>query len=197
MIDVIFNFLFQFELIIDNNFTISLIIYFIFSILFFTFSLPGSVIIILASSFFFGFFVGYLINIISVTLGSLLFFLFFKVIYKKYANKKLEKFSNKLNKIIKKSSLEYLILLRLIFGVPLFIQNLFLSTLEISKKKFILSSFVGFSPYMLIFSFVGNQFSAFIDIKTFNLGDILSLEFISIFLIIIFFLLLRIFLKFK
>ncbi len=197
MIDVIFNFLFQFELIIDNNFTISLIIYFIFSILFFTFSLPGSVIIILASSFFFGFFVGYLINIISVTLGSLLFFLFFKVIYKKYANKKLEKFSNKLNKIIKKSSLEYLILLRLIFGVPLFIQNLFLSTLEISKKKFILSSFVGFSPYMLIFSFVGNQFSTFIDIKTFNLGDILSLEFISIFLIIIFFLLLRIFLKFK
>ena len=197
MIDVIFNFLFQFELIIDNNFAISLIIYFIFSILFFTFSLPGSVIIILASSFFFGFFVGYLINIIAVTLGSLLFFLFFKVIYKKYANKKLEKFSNKLNKIIKKSSLEYLILLRLIFGVPLFIQNLFLSTLEISKKKFILSSFIGFSPYMLIFSFVGNQFSAFIDIKTFNLGDILSLEFISIFLIIIFFLLLRIFLKFK
>ena len=197
MIDVIFNFLFQFELIIDNNFAISLIIYFIFSILFFTFSLPGSLIIILASSFFFGFFVGYLINIIAVTLGSLLFFLFFKVIYKKYANKKLEKFSNKLNKIIKKSSLEYLILLRLIFGVPLFIQNLFLSTLEISKKKFILSSFIGFSPYMLIFSFVGNQFSAFIDIKTFNLGDILSLEFISIFLIIIFFLLLRIFLKFK
>ncbi len=197
MIDVILNFLFQFELIIDNNFAISLIIYFIFSILFFTFSLPGSLIIILASSFFFGFFVGYLINIIAVTLGSLLFFLFFKVIYKKYANKKLEKFSNKLNKIIKKSSLEYLILLRLIFGVPLFIQNLFLSTLEISNKKFILSSFIGFSPYMLIFSFVGNQFSAFIDIKTFNLGDILSLEFISIFLIIIFFLILRIFLKFK
>ena len=197
MIDAIFNFLFQFDLIIDNNFALSLFIYFIFSILFFTFSLPGSLIIILSSSFFFGFFVGYLINIISVTLGSLLFFLFFKVIYKKYANKKLEKFSNKLNKIIKKSSLEYLILLRLIFGVPLLIQNLFLSTLEISKKKFILSSFLGFSPYMLIFSFVGNQFSAFIDIKTFNLGDILSLEFISIFLIIIFFLLLRIFLKFK
>ena len=197
MIDVIFNFLFQFDLIIDNNFALSLFIYFIFSILFFTFSLPGSLIIILASSFFFGFFVGYLINIISVTLGSLLFFLFFNVIYKKYANKKLEKFSNKLNKIIKKSSLEYLILLRLIFGVPLVIQNLFLSTLEISKKKFILSSFLGFSPYMLFFSFVGNQFSAFIDIKTFNLGDILSLEFISIFLIIIFFLILRIFLKFK
>ena len=197
MIDVIFNFLLQFDLIIDNNFALSLIIYFIFSILFFTFSIPGSLIIILASSFFFGFFVGYLINIISVTLGSLLFFLFFKVIYKKYANKKLEKFSNKLNRIIKKSSLEYLILLRLIFGVPLFIQNLFLSTLEISKKKFILSSFIGFSPYMLIFSFVGNQFSTFIDIKTFNLGDILSLEFISIILIIIFFLLLRIFLKFK
>ena len=197
MIDVIFNFLIQFDLLIKNNLELSLILYFLFSFLFFTFSLPGSLIIILASSFFFGFITGFIINITTIVLGSLCFFLFFKNIFKKYFNKQIEKFSDKLNKIIKKSSFEYLVLLRLIFGVPLFVQNLFLSTLNISKTKFIISSFIGFTPYFLIFSFIGNQFSDLIEIKKFQLSNILSFELILIFLLLIIFLLLRIFFKFK
>ena len=197
MIDVIFNFLIQFDLLIKNNFELSLILYFLFSFLFFTFSLPGSLIIILASSFFFGFITGFIINITTIVLGSLCFFLFFKNIFKKYFNKQIEKFSDKLNKIIKKSSFEYLVLLRLIFGVPLFVQNLFLSTLNISKTKFIISSFIGFTPYFLLFSFIGNQFSDLIEVKEFQLSNILSFELILIFLLLIIFLLLRIFFKFK
>ena len=197
MIDVIFNFLIQFDLLIKNNLELSLILYFLFSFLFFTFSLPGSLIIILASSFFFGFITGFIINITTIVLGSLCFFLFFKNIFKKYFNKQIEKFSDKLNKIIKKSSFEYLVLLRLIFGVPLFVQNLFLSTLNISKTKFIISSFIGFSPYFLLFSFIGNQFSNLIEVKEFQLSNILSFELILIFLLLIIFLLLRIFFKFK
>ena len=197
MIDVIFNFLIQFDLLIKNNLELSLILYFLFSFLFFTFSLPGSLIIILASSFFFGFITGFIINITTIVLGSLCFFLFFKNIFKKYFNKQIEKFSNKLNTIIKKSSFEYLVLLRLIFGVPLFVQNLFLSTLNISKTKFIISSFIGFTPYFLLFSFIGNQFSDLIEVKEFQLSNILSFELILIFLILIILLLIRIFFKFK
>ena len=197
MIDIIFNFLIQFDLLIKNNLELSLILYFLFSFLFFTFSLPGSLIIILASSFFFGFITGVIINISTIVLGSLCFFLFFKNLFKKYFNKKIEKFSDKLNKIIKKSSFEYLVLLRLIFGVPLFVQNLFLSTLNISKTKFIISSFIGFTPYFLLFSFIGNQFSNLIEVKEFQLSNILSFELVLIFLLLIIFLLLRIILKFK
>ena len=197
MIDVIFNFLIQFDLLIKNNLELSLILYFLFSFLFFTFSLPGSLIIILASSFFFGFITGFIINITTIVLGSLCFFLFFKNIFKKYFNKQIGKFSDKLNKIVKKSSFEYLVLLRLIFGVPLFVQNLFLSTLNISKTKFIISSFIGFTPYFLLFSFIGNQFSNLIEIKEFQLSNILSFELMLIFLILIILLLIRIFFKFK
>ncbi len=197
MIDVIYNFLIQFDLLIKNNLELSLILYFLFSFLFFTFSLPGSLIIILASSFFFGFITGFIINITTIVLGSLCFFLFFKNLFKNYFNKQIEKFSDKLNKIIKKSSFEYLVLLRLIFGVPLFVQNLFLSTLNISKTKFIISSFIGFTPYFLLFSFIGNQFSNLIEIKEFQLSNILSFELILIFLILIILLLIRIFFKFK
>ncbi len=197
MIDVFFNFLIQFDLLIKNNLELSLILYFLFSFLFFTFSLPGSLIIILASSFFFGFITGFIINITTIVLGSLCFFLFFKNLFKKYFNKQIEKFSDKLNTIIKKSSFEYLVLLRLIFGVPLFVQNLFLSTLNISKTKFIISSFIGFTPYFLLFSFIGNQFSNLIEVKEFQLSNILSFELILIFLILIILLLIRIFFKFK
>ena len=197
MIDFIFNFLIQFNLLIKNNLELSLILYFLFSFLFFTFSLPGSLIIILASSFFFGFITGFIINITTIVLGSLCFFLFFKNLFKKYFNKQIEKFSDKLDTIIKKSSFEYLVLLRLIFGVPLFVQNLFLSTLNISKTKFIISSFIGFTPYFLLFSFIGNQFSDLIEVKEFQLINILSIELILIFLLLIIFLLLRIFFKFK
>ena len=197
MIDVIFNFLIQFDLLIKNNLELSLILYFLFSFLFFTFSLPGGLIIILASSFYFGFITGLIINLTTIVLGSLCFFLFFKNLFKKYFNKQIEKFSDKLNTIIKKSSFEYLVLLRLIFGVPLFVQNLFLSTLNISKTKFIISSFIGFTPYFLLFSFIGNQFSDLIEVKEFQLSNILSFELILIFLLLIFFLLLRIFFKFK
>ena len=197
MIDFIFNFLLKFDLLIKNNLELSLILYFLFSFLFFTFSLPGSLIIILASSFFFGFITGFIINITTIVLGSLCFFLFFKNLFKKYFNKQIEKFSDKLNTIIKKSSFEYLVLLRLIFGVPLFVQNLFLSTLNISKTKFIISSFIGFTPYFLLFSFIGNQFSNLIEVKEFQLSNILSFELILIFLILIILLLIRIFFKFK
>ncbi len=197
MIDVIFNFLILFDLLIKNNLELSLILYFLFSFLFFTFSLPGSLIIVLASSFFFGFITGFIINITTIVLGSLCFFLFFKNIFKKYFNKQIEKFSDKLNKIIKKSSFEYLVLLRLVIGVPLFVQNLFLSTLNISKSKFLISSFIGFTPYFLLFSFIGNQFSDLIEVKEFQLSNILSFELILIFLLLIIFLLLRIFFKFK
>ena len=197
MIDVIFNFLIQFDLLIKNNLELSLILYFLFSFLFFTFSLPGSLIIILASSFFFGFITGFIINITTIVLGSLCFFLFFKNLFKKYFNKQIEKFSDKLNKIIKKSSFEYLVLLRLIFGVPLFVQNLFLSTLNISKTKFIISSFIGFTPYFLLFSFIGNQFSDLIEVKEFQLSNILSFELILIFYYLLFFFLIKFFFNFK
>ncbi len=197
MIDLIFNLLLELDVIVKNNFELAIIIYFAFSMIFFIFSLPGSVLIILSSSFFFGFVIGFLINIISIVMGSLVFFIFSKSLLNKYLNKYLNKFNNRLNKIIKKSSYEYLILLRLVFGIPLFVQNIFLSTLNISKSKFIISSFIGFTPYFLFFSFIGDQFSSLMEIKDFKFSNIFSSEFLLIFLFIILFLLFRIFYKFK
>ena len=195
MIDYILIILNYIQVLISENYILALISYFLFCLLFFFLSLPGGLIIILSSGFFFGFYIGFLINIISITIGSLFFVMLSKSYFLIYLNNYFLKYKDKLNKIIKKSSYEYLILIRLIFGIPLIIQNLFISTLEISKVKFIISSIIGFTPYFLIFSYVGDKISDLLEIKSFSIKNIFSIEIIIILIILSLVLIFRIFYK--
>ena len=195
MIDYIVIILNYIQILILDNYISALILYFSFCVLFFFLSLPGGLIITLSSGFFFGFYIGFLINIISITLGSLFFIILSKYFFSNFLNNYLLKYTDKLNKIIKKSSYEYLILIRLIFGIPLIVQNLFISTLEISKFKFIVSSLIGFTPYFLIFSYVGDSISNLLEIKFFSIKNIFSIEIIFILVILALVLIFRIFYK--
>ena len=195
MIDYILIMLNYTQILIDQNYALTLILYFVFCLLFFFLSLPGGLIVTLSSGFFFGFYIGFIINITSITIGSLFFMIISKYFFLNYFNYYLSKYTDKLNKIIKKSSYEYLILIRLIFGIPLIVQNLFISTLEISKVKFIISSIIGFTPYFLIFSYVGDKISNFLELKSFSIKSIFSIEIIIILIIIVLVLIFRIFYK--
>ena len=183
------------QILIDQNYALTLILYFVFCLLFFFLSLPGGLIVTLSSGFFFGFYIGFIINITSLTIGSLFFMIISKYFFLNYFNYYLSKYTDKLNKIIKKSSYEYLILIRLIFGIPLIVQNLFISTLEISKVKFIISSIIGFTPYFLIFSYVGDKISDLLEIKSFSIKNIFSIEIIIILIILALVLIFRIYYK--
>ncbi len=177
---------------LEKNYLLFFVIYFFSLIIFFSFSFPGGSILLISSGFFFGFYVGFIINILSILIGSYFFVFFAKKIFKNYFKILFFKFSEKLNKIIKNSSFEYLILLRLIQGNPLFIQNLCLSFLEISKKKFILSSFIGFTPMILLFTYIGSKLLAIYQLKNIDYTEIFSSEFISFSIILILFLIFRI-----
>jgi len=193
MIDYILIILNYTQFLIEKNYTLALMIYFLFCISFFFLSLPGGLIVTLSSGFFFGFYIGFLINIISITIGSLFFTVLSKYYFINYFNKYLSKYTDKLNKIIKKSSYEYLILIRLIFGIPLIVQNLFISTLEISKLKFIISSIIGFTPYFLIFSYAGDRISNLLEIKYFSIKNFFSIEIILVLIIFTVIIIFRIF----
>ncbi len=195
MIDYILIILNYTQLLVDQNYTLTLILYFLFCLLFFFLSLPGGLIVTLSSGFFFGFYIGFIINITSITIGSLFFMIISKYFFLNYFNYYLSKYTDKLNKIIKKSSYEYLILIRLIFGIPLIVQNLFISTLEISKVKFIISSLIGFTPYFLIFSYVGDKISDLLEIKSFSIKNVFTIEIIIILIILVLVLIFRIFNK--
>ena len=195
MNEIVFNFLIHLNEFISTYYIYSFCLFFIISKLYFTFSLPGGIIILLSSGFFFGFIGGFFLNIISICLGSLIFIIFSKTLIKGLFEKYYVKFSDKLSTYIKSSSYEYLILIRLIIGPPLLFQNICISLLNISKTKILITSFIGFTPLILLFSYLGSHASNIIELKAFTIADIFTSEIIIIFVLIISILFFRIFIK--
>ena len=195
MTEFIYNIITYVNSFIELYFFYTFIIYFILSTIFFTLSLPGGPIILIRSGFFFGFILGFIINILSVTLGCFIFIVFSKTLLSKLFNKIYYKFSQKLSKFVDNSSYEYLILVRLIIGIPLAVQNICISMLNISKVKIFFTTFVGFTPLMLLFAYFGSYVSDILQLKSIGLKQIFSLEIFFIFASIVFLILLRIFLR--
>ena len=195
MNEIIFNFLINLNEFVSTYYIFSFCVFFIISTLYFTFSLPGGIIILLSSGFFFGFIGGFFLNIISICFGSLIFIIFSKTLIKGLFENYYVLFSDKLSTYIKSSSYEYLILIRLIIGPPLLFQNICISLLNISKTKILITSFIGFTPLMLLFSYLGSHVSNIIELKAFTIADIFTSEIIIIFVLIISILFFRIFIK--
>ena len=195
MIEIIYNILFNLTDFINNNYYSSFLLYFIISICFFTLSLPGGIIILISSGFFFGFLEGFIINILSISFGSLIFIIFSKTILSKLFEKYYNKFSDKLTDFVKNSSYEYLILLRLVIGPPLIFQNICISLLNISKTKILISSLIGFTPIMLLFSYFGSYASNLIELKAFTFSSIFSPEILITIGLFIFLIVLRSYFK--
>ena len=197
MNEIIFDFLINLNEFVSTYYIYSFCLFFIFSTLYFTFSLPGGIIILLSSGFFFGFIEGFFLNIISICLGSLIFIIFSKTLLRGLFEKYYVRFSDSLSKYINSSSYEYLILIRLIIGPPLLFQNICISLLNISKIKIFITTLIGFAPTMLLFSYLGSHISNIIELKSFTILDIFTSEILIIFGLIIFSIFFRIFFKKK
>lgn len=195
MSEFIYSFISYLNNIISVYYFYSLFLYIIFLILFFTFSLPGGLIVLIASGFFFGFIQGFFINIISISLGSLFFIIFSKNLLSKMFNKYYLKFSDKLSGYIKNTSIEYLILVRLFIGPPLAFQNICISLLNVSKMKIFLTTIIGFIPQMLLFSYIGSYVSNIIELQSIVFSEIFSKEILFSIGFLIFLILLRIYFK--
>ena len=182
---------------VANNYLLSAFLFCIFLIIYNSFSLQGNLFFFLSSGFFFNLYTGFLINILSIVIGSLIFFIFSKFFFKTFLSKFYNKYSYRISNIIKNSSYEYLILLRLISLFPLIVQNICLSILNISKTKFIITTFIGFIPLMFLAAFIGNEISDLIELKNFNTKDLFSSKVLLVFLLLIVMIILRIFFKKK
>ena len=182
---------------IDTNYNFSILIFFVFLLFYNTFSIPGNLIFVVSAGYFFGIYIGYIISILSIVLGSLIFFTVSKLFLKKLFTNIYDKYSTKINKYISNSSIEYLILFRMMPGPPLMMQNVCLSILKINFIKFILTSFIGFSPIIFVAVYFGSKIKSFESIKNITMNSILSRDFLIFVGLMIFFLSLRIIFKKK
>ncbi|PPR47431.1 MAG: hypothetical protein CFH19_00470 [Alphaproteobacteria bacterium MarineAlpha5_Bin9] len=182
---------------VELNYFLSMFLFFIFIYLYSAISLPGLLVFIVFSGYAFGSFIGYFLTILSISFGSHLFFLLSKHFFKNYIYMKFEKYLSKINLLIKKSSLEYLIIFRMIPGTPLAVQNFILSTLDISSYKFILSTIIGFTPIVLFSTLLGNKINNLSQINSLKVNNIFTLDLLLIIFIIISLLCFKIFYKKK
>ena len=180
---------------IEINFILSLFLFFIFIFIYSAFSLPGLPLFFIFLGYSIGIFWAFVICTIATTCGCGCFFIVSKFFVGKYLDKYLSKYSNKVSNFIKNSSIEYLIIFRLIPGTPLMIQNIILSFLDISIYKILFATIVGFSPFIFFTVFIGNKIKDISDVKTFSLQDIFTLDFFIILCGFIVFFILRIFFK--
>jgi len=179
----------------QDNYLISILLFFLFLFCYAAFSLPGLLIFISMSGYLFGIYYGFIISILSLSFGSLIFFILSKIFFKYFFSKYYEKYARNINKYISDSTLEYLIIFRLVPALPLMAQNLILSLLDISIFKFLLASFIGFTPILLTAVIIGNKIKNIQLIKGISGQDIFTLDILMVISLLILLLILKITLK--
>ena len=193
--DFFFSFLQTILLYSQDNYFVSILFFFFFLFCYSAISLPGLIIFISISGYLFGMYYAFVISILSITFGSLVFFFLSKTFFKYFFIKYYEKYAQNINKFISHSSLEYLIIFRLVPGLPLMVQNIILSLLDISKFKFLLATFIGFTPIILTSVIIGNKIKNIKLIKEISSQDLFTWDIVLIISVLILLLILKI--KFK
>ncbi len=179
----------------QDNYFISILFFFFFLLCYSTLSLPGLIIFTCMSGYLFGIYYGFIISILSLSFGSLIFFILSKIFFKYFFIEYYEKYAQNINKYISSSTVEYLIIFRLVPGLPLMVQNMILSLLDITISKFLLATFVGFTPIMFISVFIGNKIKNIQLIKEISSQDFFTLDIVLVISVLILLLILKI--KFK
>ena len=146
----------------DNNITLLIIIFFIFSvvwILFLGFASP----IALLSGFIFGKWLGTLISVISFSSGCVALYLVANLFFKDFIRKKL---SNKIQKFVflfRKNEFLYFMLFRFTGGgMPFAIQNILPVIFEMKVKNYFFATLLGIMPGIFIFNALGAGVDKFI-----------------------------------
>ena len=176
---------------VNNKFNYEfLFIFFIISTILVSLPIPYTFIMI-TNAYVFGW-IGFIITLLSVPLGSLITYIIIKKL-KKSLNQ--ISFFQKIlgnnilleNKISKNT---YLLLIARL-TLPFFIMSVFMSTIKINIKKYIFITIAGTFPNILIFSFVVNNIkdsiSSYEDvvIKWYDIKFLLSIALIILFIFIL------------
>ena len=147
-LEIIQNFIFE-------NFLISILVFSILYSLLIICNFPFASLLSMINGFLFGTWIGGSISIIGGTIGAFGIFLIAKFFFLDLIKKNfLSKYSF-IENYFNKNDLELMILIRIIPGVPFFIQNLILAGIGADNKKFFFTTLFGLAPWSFIFGSIG------------------------------------------
>ena len=171
---------------ISNNFLFSFFIFTLFYCFLIVCNFPIASLLSLVGGFLYGTWVGGIGIIIGGTIGSLIVFLIAKVFFHNYISKKLLHKYSFINQYFQQNELELMFLIRLIPGIPFFVQNLILAGLGANSIKFFLTTLLGLSPWAFIFASIGKGLDEiFIKNRSLSFNHFAKLEYLFPLLMII------------
>ena len=132
--------------------------------------------VFIASGFIFGAYIGTFVVVITLSIGATLIYILANFFFKELIKEKfLNKFNN-LEKRFKKKELTYMIIYRILGGIPFQVQNLIPCMFSVSVKNFFLGTVFGLIPQAFIISSLGAGLKKQIkkNIETPSIIDLIS-----------------------
>ena len=134
-------------------------------------SLPVTGVLALASGIVFGTLTGFLLSSFATTLGGTVAlystrFLFYDLIERRFTAQ-----VELVNKGVEKEGALYLFGLRMVPVIPFWTLNLLMGLTSMRVPVFILATFLGMMPVLMIFAYTGNQLGS---IESFSLASVLT-----------------------
>lgn len=134
-------------------------------------SLPVTGVLALASRIVFGTFTGFTLSVFATTLGGTVAlystrFLFYDLIERRFTAQ-----VELVNKGVEKEGALYLFGLRMVPVIPFWTLNLLMGLTSMRVAVFMLATFLGMMPVLMIFAYTGNQLGS---IESFSLASVLT-----------------------
>ena len=174
------------QTLVNKNYTIYFLIFFILYVIVTAFALPISLLKTLLAGALFGFWPGLILVSFASSIGSTFCFLFSRYALRNYTQVKFGKYLEKVNKGVEQDGWLYLLFLRLSPIFPFFIINLVFGLTKMRAIEFYLVSQVGMFVGTAIFVNAGVQIGNLNSIEEIlTLKVIMSLTLIGIFPLLI------------
>ena len=143
----------------DKNFTLSIVIFWVFYVILVIFSLPGAAVASVSGGFLFGLGAGLLINITAASTGAALLFLLVRygmASFKYNKSNTLDgNFVFQIKNALVTNQISIMLTLRLVPVVPFFLANILPALVGVRLFNFIWTTIIGIIPGGIVFTWIG------------------------------------------
>lgn len=143
----------------DENFILSIILFWLFYFLLVVFSLPGAAVASVSGGFLFGLNLGLLINVTAASTGATVLFILVRYGLKSFKYSQSNDFDNNFAVKIKngliQNQVSIMLILRLVPLVPFFLANILPALVSVRLFNFIWTTVIGIIPGGIVFTWIG------------------------------------------
>ena len=140
----------------DKNFTLSIVIFWVFYLILVVFSLPGAAVASVSGGFLFGLGGGLIINVTAASTGATLLFVLVRYGVKSFNYNKSNTFNNnfvfRIKNALTINQVSIMLILRLVPVVPFFLANILPALVGVRLFNFVWTTIIGIIPGGIVFT---------------------------------------------